>query len=291
MTHQSIYKFAYRKALTVAAATLGIRTAKILDARVRFGRRIDLNQPRTLADKVAWLGLHGDTATQSRLSDKFAVRDYVRERNLGDILVPLVGGPWVDADDIPFDALATPFILKATHGCEMNLVCTDVGELDHDKTRVAVAKWLKADYGRACLEPHYKLIPHRVYAEELLIQSGGLVDYKIHCFNGEPGFILVCSDRESELKLYLFDTEWNALPGLVQMIGTRAIPAPEKLGEMLEVARALTADFDFARVDLYEVDGRVYFGEMTFSPAAGVFPYFSEEFLLSQGRKLTIAEK
>lgn len=288
MSKDSSAKTAYRFALNAAAKALGTEATKVLDARIRFGRRLDLRNPTNLADKVSWLETHSDLALQARCTDKFEVRDYVEEKGLGGILIPTCGGPWDQASQVDLQAMPRQFALKATHSCGMNLICADRDALDPVLVRRTVENWLSTDYPRACLEPHYKLIPRRVYCEQYLDDASKVVDYKFHCIDGEPAFILTCSERDTGLKLNLYDLTWARLDGLVQMRNTREIERPATLATMIEVARVLSAGFRFVRVDLYEIRGEVFFGELTFSPAAGVFPYLSKEFLRRQGEALKI---
>ncbi|WP_428378271.1 ATP-grasp fold amidoligase family protein [Olsenella sp. Marseille-QA0557] len=264
----------------------------MFDAHFRYGRRLDLVNPQTLADKISWLELNGDRETMARLTDKFEVRGYVAEKGLSDALIPLCGGPWTSADDINVDALPHQFVLKATHGCEMNYICRDKSTLNVDDMVTHAQRWLASDYSRACVEPHYKLIPHRIYAERYIGGMDGVIDYKFHCLNGVPSFVLTCSNREKSLKLNLYDLDWNAIEGLQgSMKNAAGIARPSALSEMVDMARTLSSDFDFVRVDLYERGGKVYFGELTFSPAVGVLPYFTDEFIKRWGEVLQIGRK
>lgn len=279
----------YRGLLSGLALCAGTKRAKLLDASIRFGRRLNLDDPQTLADKISWLELNGDRETMARLTDKFEVRGYVEEKGLGDILIPLSGGPWEDISDIDVDALPSQFVLKATHGCEMNYICRDKAALDVADMVAHARKWLASDYPRACVEPHYKLIPHRIYAEQYVGGMDDVVDYKLHCLNGVPSFILTCSNRERSLKLNLYDVDWNAIDGLQgSMKNPGDIERPSMLSKMVDVSRALSSDFEFVRVDLYEKDGQVYFGELTFSPAVGVLPYYTDEFIAQWGEILHV---
>lgn len=285
MTKAGITKSGYRKLLNAVAAITGPSAAKRLDARFRFGRKLDLDNPKTLADKVSWIELNTENPLAVTCTDKFAVRDYIVQKGLGDILIPLCGGPWTDAEDIDIDALPFAFVMKATHGCEMNYICRDKSKLDRDDFMACARRWLAEDYARACVEPHYKRIPHRLYAEDYIGGfDGGVIDYKFHCLNGEPCFILACSDREESVKKNLYDLGWNPIPGIKgHEKNGRELPCPKLLAEMADVARALAEDFEFVRVDLYEHDGKVLFGELTFSPASGVFPNFTDDFVLQWG--------
>lgn len=284
--------------LKVLVLLLGIDFAKQFDAYLRFRRKLNLKNPKTLADKVTYLFLHKNTPLMSTCTDKWAVREYIASKGLSDILIPTLGGPWTSVKDINFDSLPNEFILKATHGCKMNYFVQDKSKLDIPSCKRTLQKWIDTTYGTYSMEPHYKPIPHRIYAERLLDASGGLADYKIHCLNGEPSFILVCSERKAQgrrmqVTLDLFDTNWHAQNHYLQqsgleVVGMEKIAKPQYFNNMLKIARTLSHNFSFVRVDLYEVKGKIYFGELTFSPACGVLPYFTDEFIYEMGKKLQV---
>lgn len=213
-------------------------------------------------------------------------------------MVPLVGGPWNKEEDVDFANLPNSFAIKATHGCKMNYLVPDKSKMNISKCRQEMQRWLATTYGGYSLEPHYLSIPHRIYAEEFLENSNQLIDYKIHCLNGKPEFILVCSDRKAngdaamQVTLDLFDLKWQHIPELIpsgaEVAGDGSMPKPEKLTEMLEIAERLAKDFKFVRVDLYELNGKIYFGELTFTPGCCVLPYFTKKFDLEMGQKLKL---
>ena len=281
----------YRSVLNGIAHINGAAFAKRLDARLRFGRKLNLDNPKTLADKVSWVELNVENDLAVKCTDKYAVREYIEQKGLGSILIPLCGGPWTSVSEIDVDALPDAFVMKATHGCEMNYICKDKAQLDRMNLKACAQKWLAEDYTRACVEPHYKKIPHRLYAEEYIgAVDGGIVDYKFHCLNGEPCFVLACSNREDSLKLNLYDLEWNPIPGVKgPMKNSIELPRPTRLDDMTNLARKLAEDFEFVRVDLYEINGEILFGELTFSPASGAFPYFTDEFITHWGGCCTSA--
>lgn len=290
MAKAGIAKSGYRRLLNAFASIAGPSAAKRFDARFRFGRKLDLKNPKTLADKVSWIELNTENPLAVTCTDKYAVREYVAQKGLGDALIPLCGGPWSTLDKINIDELPEAFVMKATHGCEMNYICKDKSKLDEVDFMACAKKWLKEDYPRACVEPHYKKIPHRLYVEEYIGSfDGGVVDYKFHCFNGKPCFVLACSDRGRSVKKNLYDLDWNPIPGIVgHEKNEHELPRPKLLGEMINVSCVLAEDFEFVRVDLYEYNGKVLFGELTFSPASGVFPNFSDEFIEKWGEMLRL---
>lgn len=276
----------------------GYRTAKEFDAMFRFRRSLNLRNPKSLADKVAYIELFKQSPLASMCTDKYAVREYISQRGYGDILIPVVGGPWEQIDDIDFALLPSSFVLKATHGCKMNFVVPNKEDMDMHRCRHEMLRWLNTTYGRYSLEPHYESIPHRIYAEEYLGEMSQLVDYKFHCLNGVPQFVLAISGRKADgdkamkATLDLFDMQWNWIPAILgnggEIAGCGEVKKPSCFDKMVEIATALSKEFDFVRVDLYERKGQVLFGELTFSPATCVFPYIKEDFLLEMGERLTI---
>lgn len=293
-----IYKKIYAVILRIITVLFGIDAAKKFDIRLRFHRSLNLKNPSTLADKVSYIELHDQSPLASKCTDKYAVRDYIRERGLADILVPTVGGPWNSFEEIDFSILPNRFVLKATHGCKMNYMVPDKQKLNIDKCKSEVKRWLNTTYGTYSMEPHYIHISHRIYAEKYLDDMDKLTDYKFHCLNGVPQFVLTVSDRHVEgdsamqVILDLFDMEWNPIFEVVganqERPGNGSLNKPRHFDEMVEISKVLSKDFKFVRVDLYEVDDKVLFGELTFSPACCVFPYFTESFLYDMGDKLII---
>lgn len=283
--------------LNVLVKLFGIDFAKQVDAYLRFKRKLNLKNPQTLADKVTYLFLHKSTPLMSICTDKWAVRKYIASKGLADILIPTVGGPWSKVEEIDFEALPDQCILKATHGCKMNYIISDRTQFNPTDCKRVLQTWLDTTYGTYSLEPHYKTIPHRVYAEQLLSAPQGLIDYKFHCLNGVPAFVLVCSERHQasngamQLTRELFSPTWQSFCDEILPPCAPTHKAPLRFKQMLEIAQVLSADFPFVRVDLYELNGKIYFGELTFSPASGVFGHFSVAFITKMGNKLTIAEK
>lgn len=279
----------YRKLLNLSVKNFGVEFTKKSDALIRFHRKLNLKNPSTLADKLCYLELNIDNPLKTTCSDKYEVRNYVASKGLSDILVPLCYPVCSNVDEIDFYALPNQFAMKATHGCEMNLICENKSLLDKEETLKTAKKWLNEDYSRTCIEPHYKTIPHRIIFENFLQDSDSIIDYKFHCFHGIPDFVLVCSNRASGLKLCTYTLDWKSLDILKgNKSGTQKIEKPKTLEQMIEICKILSSDFDFVRVDLYEINGKIYFGELTFSPGAGVLYYFNEEFIYEKGKLLNI---
>ena len=294
-----ILKKVYGFLLKIIILFFGIDNAKKFDSKLRFKKKLNLKNPQNLADKVAYIELHKQSSLASECTDKYAVREYIKNKGLEEILIPLIGGPWNKVEDIDFSILPEDIVIKATHGCKMNYIINKKENFNELKCKKKMKEWLSVTYGTYSVEPHYLNIPHRLYAEKYLKELEGLIDYKLHCINGEPEFILVCSERKLRktdkkmmVTLDLFDKEWKpifeVIPSGLEIPGKGDIKKPTLFEEMKEIARKLSKDFAFVRVDLYQVGEKIYFGELTFSPACCVFPYFTDNFLLEQGKKLKI---
>lgn len=291
-------KILYGHFLGAISGVAGVDAAKVFDALLRDHRLLNLKNPQSLSDKVSYIELHEQSPLAPSCTDKYAVRQYVADKGLADILVPVYGEAYTDFDEIRFDELPDAFVIKATHGCKMNYLVPDKAQLDREKCRKEIQRWMNTTYGTYSMEPHYTLIPHRFYIEKYLSHADALVDYKFHCINGEPRFVLVCSDRKGggdgamQVTLDLFDMDWKPVREVVasgaEKPGSGMMKKPEGFEEMADIARKLSADFKFVRVDLYELHGKVYFGELTFTPAHCVFPYFTKQFNLEMGKLLRL---
>ena len=291
-------KLIYAKVLNAISAIAGVDNAKTFDTWLRFHKKINLKNPQTLSDKVSYIELHEQSPLAPQCTDKYAVRDYVSSKGLEDILVPLIGGVLSRVEDIDFSILPNCFVIKATHGCKMNYIVPDKTNFDEEKCRREIRRWLSTTYGIYSMEPHYTTIPHRFYIEEYLYNMDGLIDYKFHCMNGVPYFVLVCSNRivdgdnKMRVTLDVFNRKWEPIfelvPSYLEVPGNGKMKKPKNIDKMVEIARILSEDFKFVRVDLYELDDKIYFGELTFTPGCGVFPYFTDEFDAEMGKLLMI---
>ena len=277
----------------------GVKFAKTVDTWYRFGRLLNLRKPVTLADKVAYLELTEDLAKKAFCTDKYLVRSYIVEKGLRDILVPIYQSAVQSFDEIDLQKLPSSFVIKATHGSGMNLIVLDKDKVNWEFCKSEIAKWLTIKFGEKYIEPHYLNINPRIYVEQYLgggIKSQFPTDYKIHCLNGVPTFFQVISQKNSNQTkelMDLYDTRWNSLNhGLRQYHsvypGNNQVGKPRQLERMLEIAKILSRDFKYVRVDLYVINDRIYFGELTFTPSQCVFPYFTDEFLLEMGYRLNI---
>ena len=227
--------------------------------------------------------------------DKYEAKAYVASI-IGDEYIIPTYGVWDNAEDIDFDALPEKFVLKATHDSGRVIICRDKSKLNVEWARNEMRKSLKRNFYAETREWPYKNVKPRIIAEKLLEGDGegDLADYKVHCFNGEPMFILVCRDRfqDSGLTEDFFDTEWNHLsvrrPGHPNASVIEAKPA--ELDRMLELSKRLSESYPFMRTDFYCLDDKIYFGEITLYPASASLPFIPHMFDDVFGMYLDISE-
>lgn len=260
-----------------------------------FKRNINWNNPKNLIEKINWLQLNSDTSLWTKCADKYLVRDYVKECGFEDAL-PKLYGKWDNAKDIDFEKLPNSFVLKTNNGCGTNFIVKDKSEINIKSTIKKLNQWLSIPYGYSAAQVHYTRIKPCIIAEEFLDHnssfSSSLVDFKIWCFNGVPECILVVFDRKgSDYLLSLYDLEWNNITkGNFDPNYTHCsyldIPEPKSLGKMIEIAKVLSKDIPQVRVDFYDIDGKPYFGEMTFTTGFG---YFSKEYYEYLGSKIDLS--
>lgn len=272
-------------------------------------KKLNLDNPRDYNEKIQWLKLYTDISKWTDLADKYKVREYVKELGLEHILVELFG-VWEKAEEIDFSLLPNRFVLKTNHGHGKVILVKDKTKLDVNKTKKQLNSWLRERYGLVSFEPHYWKIKRKIIAEELLedktskLESSSLVDYKFWCLNGEPEIIMVLYDRNNitvgaskkssvtAVRASVYDMNWNFRPDI--MAGELAdeppaeLPKPECFDEMVQITKILSKPFPQVRVDLYEVNKKVYLSELTFTPG-GNMAYFTSEYFLKMGEKIDLS--
>ena len=267
-----------------------------------MGEKLDWNNPQDLNAKIQWLKFYGDKSLWAELADKYAVRQYVEDRGCGSSLVKLYG-KWDNVDDIDWDNLPNSFILKMNNGSGGNFICRDKSKINLSEVTTQFGKWMKEVYGNLSVEPHYSLIKPCIIAEELLdctkqdVSSSSLIDYKVWCFNGKPYLFWVTYDRNPEgtsAKHAMFDLDWNYHPEKLVYTSNFTepsilVPKPKCLDELIEVASKLSLGHPQVRVDLYVVDDKCYFGEMTFTSFGGLIQVYSKETLKELGAQTDLS--
>ena len=244
------------------------------------GRELHLDPPVTWCDKINWIKLYGVTPEMTRLSDKYLVRDWIREKIGEEYLIPLLGA-WDSFDEIPFDTLPESFVLKTKHACKTNLLVTDKSKLDKAAAAMDFRRWMMFDFSyRFGYQMQYLGIKRKIIAEEFLHNNGReLMDYKFHCFNGVVESCEYIGGRSGETRLAFFDKDWKLLPYRTSTYPLyEELPEkPENYEKMVEIAAILSKGFPYVRVDLYHLnDGQIKFGEMTFTPSSGQCTWIPE---------------
>ena len=263
----------------------------ILKARYfkAFGRPLDLKHPRTFNEKLQWMKIYDRDPRYTVLSDKLRVKEIVAEQIGKEHIIPTLG-VWAHFDQIDFSALPEQFVLKCTHDSGGLVICRDRKELDLDAARKKIEASLRTNFYHHSREWQYKDIPPRIIAEPYM-QDGDsreLKDYKFYCFDGEPAFLYVSEGLENHQTAHIsfLNLDWTRAPFLrSDYAGFETLPPkPDRFDEMVAMARRLSEGFRFVRVDLYEINGTVYFGELTFTPTGGFVPFIPDEADLEIGK-------
>lgn len=246
-----------------------------------FNRKIDLSNPELFHDKIMWISLNTDTSQWSKLADKYAVREYVRT-TVGDDILTKLYGVYDTPEEIDFAALPNQFVLKTNNACTSNIIVRDKSSLDIDDAKSKLRYWLQVPYGELSGQPHYtRILPKKIIAEEFLVQpecpEDGLIDYKFNCFNGTPVSIAAFSERKDGTHLIrrmLYDMDWNPHPewyDTAKPVFFKEVAKPMCFDEMTQIASKLSQGFPYVRVDLYAINDKPIFGELTFTPGFDAF--------------------
>jgi hypothetical protein len=260
--------------------------------RKKFGRRLNLTAPTTFNEKLHWLMHYYRTPEITKIADKYEVRTHVITR-VGSWLLNDLYGVWDDPADLDaaWADLPTCFVLKVTSGSGQNLFCRDKSRFDIDAAKGQLLRWMRRSEYWVNREWSYKNIRPRIVCERLLTDEAGRVpdDYKFFCFDGQPRFVQVSTDRFGDFHRDFFDLEWSPAPfRFAGDVPRGDIHRPENLNAMISVARALSRGFPFVRVDVYSTQGRILFGEMTWYPNGGLKRVVPDEWDLKLGEMLRL---
>ncbi len=261
--------------------------------RLVMGKPLELKSPKTFNEKLQWLKLYDRKPEYTKLVDKYEVRKYIAKTIGEQYLIPLLG-VYDSFDDIDFDKLPNQFVLKPNHTSGDIYICKDKSTIDFNELRKKVNKWLKRKYYYIHREWPYKNVKPRIICEELLQTNDGRLpnDYKFHCFNGEPDNVMVCIERDTgNPKFYFFDKRWTLLRYNIRGVNTPrgfSLEKPKQIDKMFEIAKELSRGFPFVRIDLYNENERVYFGEFTFFPQSGFDTNLTSEADLILGNKIKL---
>ncbi len=262
-----------------------------------YKKFVSRKNPKYFGEKIQWIKLYGHLERYGKYVDKYKVREYVKDAIGEEYLIPLLG-VYEKAEDIDYDKLPKSFVLKLNNGSGCNLIVKDKSKLDIQKTNKLLRKWLKLDYYRIKKEDQYKYVKNLILCEKYITdKKGELLDYKYFCFNGKPELVKVDFDRFSSHKANYYDINWNFQRMKERRVGgvyenyNGDFSVPKNSSKMLLIAEQLCKDFNFVRVDIYNVDGKIYFGELTLTPASGRNPFTPIEKDIEIASKMEIAHE
>lgn len=259
--------------------------------RIKMGKKLNLENPQTLNEKLNWLKIHDHRSEYIKMVDKYEVKKYIAEKVGAEYAVPNLG-VWNNFDEIDFSTLPEQFVLKCTHDSGGIVICTDKSKFDKAVARKKINKCLKHNYYFGSREWAYSQVKPRIIAEPYMLDESGkeLKDYKIFCFNGRPDYVEVDFNRWIEHKLNPYDFDWNPLnfcDSSKNDYGAN-IPKPARLEDMRKLAAELSKDFPFLRVDFYSIYDKIMIGELTLQPGSGFIQYEPRSMDEVYGKKLVL---
>ena len=259
----------------------------LLQYRLKTNRKLNLRHPKRYTEKLQWYKLYYKDPLMEKCVDKYEVRNYVMNKGYSNILIPILG-IYNSAYDINFDILPNRFVLKDTLGGGGNsvIIVKDKSKENFDRIRKQIQGWIKETKGKhPGREWVYDNKPNRIIIEKYLESNeneGGLIDYKFFCFNGKVEYVYGIADRTlgSTIGLGIFDSNFNLLPykRVDENSLNRVIKKPKNYEQMIKCAEILSKDFPHARIDLYNQEGKIYFGEITFFDGSGYMCFEPDEF-------------
>lgn len=257
-----------------------------------FGKKLDLKNPRTYNEKLQWLKLYDKHPEYSQLVDKIEAKKYVANIIGEEYIIPTLD-VYEKVEDIDWEKLPNQFVIKTNHGCGRMIICKDKSKLNIEEEKEMLRKALKQDYSRMNNEYPYRYVHRRMLLEPYMEdETGELRDFKFFCFDGEPFCLFVASDRGKvgvETKFDFYDMDWNFLPFTNGHTNSgRLMSPPQHFNEMKEIARELSKGFPHIRVDLYNINGKIYFGELTLFHWSGLKPFVPEKWDFILGEKLKL---
>lgn len=263
--------------------------------RLKMGYPLDLRNPQTFNEKLQWLKLYNRRPEYTQMVDKYAVKEYVAQIIGKEYIIPTTG-VWDKFGQIDFSALPERFVLKTTHGGGGGgvAICNDKEHFDTAEAKRKLEKSLSVDIYRSLREWPYKNVKRRIIAEEYMQDgSGELKDYKFFCFNGRVEFFKIDFDRFVDHHANYYDRNGKLLPfGEADLppVPDKKLEIPHNIQEMIVLAEKLSAGIPFLRVDLYNIDEKIYFGELTFFPASGFGRISPEQYDRIIGKSLELCQ-
>lgn len=272
---------------------------QIIDRYIRIYQKrwpnlnLNIDKPVTIQDKENWLKTYDITPAKSFCADKILVHEYTKDILGKDICIPIIG-IYDNADDINYNILPNQFVIKCNHGYKMNIIVQDKSKINTLDIKHKLNVWLKKDFGKETAQYHYSAIKPKIFIEQYMTNGHtGLTDYKFMCFNGEPLMIQVINDRYNgdDIHANIYDLNWKPMDLGWSTFKTNynlVDDKPINLQLMIEYAKQLSKEFILVRIDFYEINGKLYLGEMTFTPDNGYFIYKDKDTDILYGQKLKL---
>ncbi len=264
--------------------------------KLRMGYELNLEEPKTYNEKLQWLKLYDRKPIYTDMVDKYEAKKYVAAIIGEEYIIPTLG-VWDKVEDIDFNSLPNQFVLKCTHDSGGLVICRDKKNLDLDSVRAKLERSLKRDYFIYSREWPYKNVKHRIIAEQYM-ETGGdtdLIDYKFYCFNGEPKFLYISHglSNHATARISYVSFDWKKQPFKRNDYADfeELPPKPINFDKMIELSRKLSVGVAFLRVDFYEINGKIYFGELTFFPGAGLTKFDPSEWDEKLGEWIKLPQK
>lgn len=255
------------------------------------GKELNLDNPQTFNEKIQWLKLYDSTPIKTRLTDKYLVRDWIKEKIGEEYLIPLLG-VYDKFEDINFDKLPNQFVIKCNHGSGWNIIVKDKSMLDLEEVKFKLDRWMNENFAfQAGLELHYRDIKPKIIIEKYITNNGtALYDYKFWCFNGKVEYMQFRDDYSQDLKMVFYNMQWKKQDFFYDhSLYDKDLEKPDNFDNMCQLAQKLCKDFAFVCVDLYRLnDGTIKFGEMTFTRSSGTGRWNNEKYNLMLGQKITL---
>lgn len=250
--------------------------------KIILNKELNLKNPETFNEKIQWLKLNDRNLEYTNLVDKYKVREFIADSIGEEYLIPLIG-KWENFDDIDFSKLPNKFVLKCTHDSGGIVICKNKNELDVKQAKQKIEKALKRNYYDRSKEWPYKNVEPLIICEKYMEDNNDedLKDYKFMCFNGEVKCSFVCSNRRSlnGLKVDFYDRDWNFMDFKRHYPNSgKVIYKPKNYEKMILLAEKLSKNFTFVRIDFYEVNEKIYFGEFTLYPGSGFEEFTPEKY-------------
>lgn len=260
--------------------------------RLHFGYWPNFRNPKTFSEKINWLKLNNIHPEYSRLVDKYEVKKFVASVIGEEYIIPTLG-LWNSVDEIDWEKLPQQFVLKSTSDSGSIVICKDKSQLNIDFAKSKLKNLGRRDYAKISKEYPYKNVPHRYIAEAYLEDESGfeLKDYKFFCFNGNPKFFKVDFNRQTIHRANYYNLDWVLLPFYEVVCpcdSERTFLKPPHFDQMVNIASCLSRGMPFVRIDLYNVNGKIYFGEITFFPNSGMGKIEPEEWDFRLGEYLKL---